>query len=128
MPVQPLRVNLPAWFLPTWFPFSRIQGGHFLSAAWHQIGTPSLQGARVLSAACATAHLHTKILDLRGFDSSGILILRVGILMSMENFPKSLSQRILVGIVLVGRLGVLWHPRGRATLVLKGAVRRLWGL
>ena len=53
-----------------------------------------------------TANLRTKILDFRGFDSSRILILRGRIFMSMGNFPDVLSQRILVGIILVGRLGV----------------------
>ena len=53
-----------------------------------------------------TANLRAKILDFRGFDSSTILILRGGILMSVGDFPESLSQAILVGITLVGRLGV----------------------
>ena len=54
-----------------------------------------------------TANLRTKILDFRGFDdSSRILILRGGILMSTGNLPDILSQRILVGIILVERLGV----------------------
>ena len=38
-----------------------------------------------------------------------ILILRGGILMPIGDFPKSLSQAILVGIMLVGRLGVLLY-------------------
>ena len=54
----------------------------------------------------ATANLRTKILDFRGLDSSRILILRNAILMSMGDFPDILSQEILVGISLVGRLGV----------------------
>ena len=45
-------------------------------------------------------------LDFRGFDSSRLLILRVGILMSIGNFPESLSQAMLVGTMSVGRLGV----------------------
>ena len=53
------------------------------------------------------ANLGTKILDFRGFDSSIILIFRGGILMSIRNFPYNLSQAILVGIILVGRLGVM---------------------
>ena len=53
-----------------------------------------------------TANLHTKILDFRGFDSSRILTLRGGIPRPMGNFPESLSQAILVGVILVGRLGV----------------------
>ena len=51
-----------------------------------------------------TANLCPKILDLRGFDSSIILILRGGILMSIGNFPKCLSPQILVGIISVERL------------------------
>ena len=43
---------------------------------------------------------------LRGFDPCGILMLRGGTIMSIGNFPAILSQRILVGIILVGRLGV----------------------
>ena len=49
-----------------------------------------------------------RYLDFRGFDSSIVLILRGGNLMSTENFLESLSQQILVRIILVvGRLGVL---------------------
>ena len=54
----------------------------------------------------ATANLRTNIMDFRGFDSSTILILRGGMIMSIGYFPESLSQAILVGIVLVGRLWV----------------------
>ena len=50
--------------------------------------------------------LIAKILDFRGFDSSRILIQRAGILMSIGNFPRSLSQQILAGMILEGRLGV----------------------
>ena len=56
---------------------------------------------------CVTANLRTKILDFRGFDSSIILIIRGGILMTIGDFPENLSQAILAGIMLVGRLGVL---------------------
>ena len=52
------------------------------------------------------ANLRTNIMDFRGFDSSMILRLRGGILMSKGDFPESLSQASLVGIMLVGRLGV----------------------
>ena len=41
-----------------------------------------------------------------GFDSSIILIQRGGILMSLGDFPESLSQAMLVGVMLLGRLGV----------------------
>ena len=53
-----------------------------------------------------TPNLPTKIVDFRGFDSSIILIQRGGILMSIGHLPESLSQAMLVGIMLVGRLGV----------------------
>ena len=53
-----------------------------------------------------TADLWTKILDFSGFDSSRVLSVRGGILLPIGDFPESLSQAILVGIILVGRLGV----------------------
>ena len=53
-----------------------------------------------------TPNLPTNIVDFGGFDSSIILILRGGIPRPMGNFPESLSQALLVGIMLVGRLGV----------------------
>ena len=53
-----------------------------------------------------TANPRTNNVDFRGFDSSIILILRGGILMSIGDFPECLSQAILVGIILVGRFGV----------------------
>ena len=52
------------------------------------------------------ANPRTNIMDFRGFDSNIILILRGGILMSIRHFPESSSQAILVGILLVGRLGL----------------------
>ena len=52
------------------------------------------------------ANLRTKIVDFRGFDSSIISSSRGGILRSTGNFPESLSQQILVGMILVGRLAV----------------------
>ena len=59
-----------------------------------------------------TANPHTKILDFRGSYSSRILIVRGGILLSIRNFPESLSQAILAGRFLVGRLGVGGGSRG----------------
>ena len=53
-----------------------------------------------------TANLRTETLDFGGFDSSIILILRGRILMSTGIFPESSSQRILVGIISIWRLGV----------------------
>ena len=54
-----------------------------------------------------TPNLPTNIVDFTGFDSNTILILRGGILMSIGDFPEILSQAMLVGIMLVGRLGVV---------------------
>ena len=67
-----------------------------------------LLAPRGLSSWDGTANLRTSIMDFRGFDSSIILILRGGILMSIGDFLEDLSQAILVGIMLVGRLGVFW--------------------
>ena len=53
-----------------------------------------------------TPNLPTNIVDFWGFDSSVIVILRGGILRYIGNFPESLSQSILVGVMLVGRLGL----------------------
>ena len=58
------------------------------------------------SALLSTANLRTKIIDFRGFDSSVVLIFRGGISRPIGNFPESLSQAILVVIILVGRLGI----------------------
>ena len=46
------------------------------------------------------------IMDFKGFDSSNILILRGGILTYIGDFQQDLSQAILVGMMLVGRLDV----------------------
>ena len=53
-----------------------------------------------------TADLRTKILDIGGFDSKVILQLRGDIFMSIGDSPENMSQRILAGRILVGRLGV----------------------
>ena len=53
----------------------------------------------------AATNLRTNIIDSGGFDSSIVLILRGGISRPIGNFPESLSQAVLVGIMLVGRLG-----------------------
>ena len=44
-----------------------------------------------------TPNLPTNIVDFGGFDSSIMLFVRGGILMSIVNFPESLSQAMLVG-------------------------------
>ena len=53
-----------------------------------------------------TVNLPTNIVGFRGFDSNIILIIRGGISRPIGNCPESLSQAMLVGIMLVGRLGV----------------------
>ena len=53
-----------------------------------------------------TANLRTNIMDFRGFDSSTILIIRGAILMSIGISRKVRVKQILVGMILVGRLGV----------------------
>ena len=63
-----------------------------------------------------TANLRTKIMDFRGFDPSITFILRSGIIISIGIFPESLSQQVLAGIILVGRLGVLQHGRRKRSL------------
>ena len=55
-------------------------------------------------------NLPTNTVDCRGFYSNIILILRGGILMSRK-FPESLTQAMLVGVMLVGRLGVRFRRR-----------------
>ena len=55
---------------------------------------------------CVYVIVPTNIVVFRGFDSSIILNLRVGILMSVGDSPESLSQAILVVIMLLGGLGV----------------------
>ena len=49
------------------------------------------------------ADLPTSIVDLRGFDSSINLKLTGGIPRAIGNLPESLSQAMLVGIMLVGK-------------------------
>ena len=76
------------------------KAGRFGHAAGTFEGTPQ-----------STANLPSKILDLRGFNSDIILILRGGILMSIGNPTEIMSHQILVGIILAGRLGVRESPR-----------------
>ena len=54
----------------------------------------------------AIASITANIVGFRGFDSSMILNERGGMPMPIGDFPESLTQAILVGIMLVGRLGV----------------------
>ena len=72
---------------------------------------PACQSSEHLQTTTYTANLRAMILDFRGFDSSRILNSRGGIVRSIGHFPDSLSQAVLVGIVLIGRLGV-FTPAG----------------
>ena len=69
----------------------------------HSESTPVVRAGMVQSIELGqtTPNLLTSIMDFRGLDSSMILILRPRILMSIGDFPESLSQAILVGIMLV---------------------------
>ena len=58
-----------------------------------------------------TPRLPTNIVDFGGVDSSVILILRGGIPRPIGDFPESLTQAMLVGVMLVGGLGVLVATR-----------------
>ena len=67
-------------------------------------GAKRLQLGRTDSA--PTPNLYANIVDFGGFDSSTILIWRGGISRPIGDFPESLRQAMLVGIMLVGKLGV----------------------
>ena len=71
--------------------------------------------ARARAAPVSTVNFRTNILDVRGFYSSISLILRGGIPRLIGNLPESLSQAILVRIMLVGRSGV--HGQAASHLV-----------
>ena len=58
----------------------------------------------------STANLRTNIMDFRGFDSSAIINFRGELPRHVGVFPEIMSQAILAGIILVGRLGVLTPP------------------
>ena len=80
------------------------------------------EGHRCDSMTCVYIHMYTQtkalirhaatpgspaiVVDFGGFDPSAILILRGGIPRPMGDLPESLSQAMLIGIMLVGRLGV----------------------
>ena len=73
--------------------------------------------------AITTADPPTNIVDFGGFDSSTILILRGGILMSIGDFPESLSQAMLVGVMLVGRLCVFKISTDLVLVYLYGSLQ-----
>ena len=53
-------------------------------------------------------YIYIYIVDFRGFDSSIMLTSRGGILRPVGDFAGSLSQAMLVGVMLVKRLGVYY--------------------
>ena len=71
------------------------------------LSVPLIHFGTFETCACTPASLApdlpTNIAGFRGFDSSVILILRGGIIRYIGNFPESLSQAMLVGVMLVGR-------------------------
>ena len=82
------------------------------SAAWRATAAGSA-GARATPSAprrhglTPNANPPTNIVDFSGFDSSIILIVRGGIPRTIGDLLESLSQAMLVGTILVGRLGVM---------------------
>ena len=91
-----------------------LLSGFFLNRVTSQAAFPQGRGtdfrwSRV--EASQTANLRTKIMDLRVFDTSRILILRGGILMSIRNFPESLSQGISRDNLSreIGRISHVWR-------------------
>ena len=70
------------------------------------LGEPHAALARALGSASDAPNFPTNIVDFRGFDSSLILIVRGGIPRPKGSFLESLSQAMLAGVMLVGRLGV----------------------
>ena len=54
----------------------------------------------------ATTNLRTNIMDFRGFDSSRVLISRGVIPRPIGDFVESVTQAMLVGVMLVGTLSV----------------------
>ena len=73
---------------------------------WKDIEMVSQRMPHCKSLYYTTPNLPTNIMDFRGFDSRIILMLGVGIPRPKWDFPEMLSQAIVVGIMLVGRLGV----------------------
>ena len=121
--------------LPGTSPNQPIQAGFPGGGLRREFSTPRLESAAPLEAGKEEpASLspvefgrspYFKILDFSGFDTNVILILRGGILMSIGYFPESLSQEILAGIILVGRLvGAspvrTLRARGRSSTFIKG--------
>ena len=76
--------------------------------AWHRCPLPQ-RGCRETAGTNLegnTPNLPTNIVDFGRFDSTAILNLRGEIPRPIGDFPETLCQAMLVGIMLVGRLGV----------------------
>ena len=94
-----------------WAKISYLKGGCHRPLMFHTPGYP------------------TNIVDFRGFDSSAILIWRGGIPRSIGDFLESLSQAMLVGVMLVGRLGVpCLKPRLPPGSVPSGGAWKSYGM
>ena len=72
----------------------------------HAAFTTASHVVQTFVSAATTPNLPTNIVEFTGFDSSIILIQRGGIPRFIGDFPESLSQAMLVGVMLVGGLGV----------------------
>ena len=99
--------------------------GHFAGTPFIQPRLVSVKTCVLIACfanACTTPNLPTNIVDFKGLDSSAIFISKGGILMSIGNLPESLSQAMLVGIMLVGRLGVALQDFFRAHLCSAAAL------
>ena len=85
---------------------------------------PPLKINILLEPSSGMANLRTKILDLRGFGSSRVLILRDGILMPVGDFPEILSQRnnVLVRLHQNTRAATLVLPPVVLPVVLPAAL------
>ena len=73
----------------------------------YAIGFVKWNSYKRIMAVIRTPSPPTNIVDFGGFDSSTILIWRGGIPRHVGDSPEMLTQAILVGTMLVGRLGVL---------------------
>ena len=89
----------------------------------HAGGRPEVEGLRLRIASpqgrvprkcTSTPNPPTNIAGFRGLDSSIILILRSGIPRPIGDLPESLSRAMLVGTMLVERLGVRAYDDDRA--------------
>ena len=100
-----------------------LAAGDQENAVWIAVGGARELHPHIRKARSCGQPPYTKILDLGGFDSSINLNRKVrgGDPRHIGDFPESLSQGILVGIILVGRLGV---APARCTRELRASASR----